>query len=39
VVEPIYDGLAKTFAPLSLKLDYEHIEETRPKLAELLRRS
>ena len=36
VVKPIYEGVEKSLAPLGFKLDYEHLEETRPKIAELL---
>ncbi|UCG56607.1 MAG: acyltransferase family protein [Phycisphaerales bacterium] len=36
-VKGIYDGLAGALAPLGLKLDYERIERTRPRIAEMLR--
>ena len=35
-VEGIYDYFSKVYAPLGLKLDYEHIKATRPKIAEML---
>ena len=35
--KPIYDGLGAGLAPLGLKLDYKHIEATRPEIAEMLR--
>jgi len=35
-VIPIYDYLRGTLGPLGLKLDYDYIEETRPKIAEML---
>ncbi|KPK89817.1 hypothetical protein AMJ80_09255 [bacterium SM23_31] len=33
----IYDGLGAALGPLGLKLDYERIKTTRPKIAEMLR--
>jgi ankyrin repeat protein len=36
-VKPIYDSIQKGLAPLGLKLNYERIQETRPKIAEMLR--
>jgi fucose 4-O-acetylase-like acetyltransferase len=33
----IYNGLGTALAPLGLKLDYERIKMTRPKIAEILR--
>ena len=36
-VKPIYDSIQKGLAPLGLKFDYERIQETRPKIAEMLR--
>jgi uncharacterized protein len=35
--KPIYDGLGASLAPLGLKLDYQHIEATRPEIAAMLR--
>lgn len=35
--KPIYDGLAAALAPLGLVLDYDHIQETRPVIADMLR--
>ena len=35
-VKPFYDGLGAALAPLGLKLDYQRIETTRPKIAEML---
>jgi len=35
-VKPMYDGFAAALAPAGLVLDYEHIKETRPKIAEML---
>jgi hypothetical protein len=37
-VKPIYDFLQAVLGPLGLKLDYERIKTTRPKIAEILRR-
>lgn len=36
-VKAIYDALRKGLEPLGLRLDYERIKETRPKMAEMLR--
>ncbi|MDX2444891.1 MAG: acyltransferase family protein [Bacteroidales bacterium] len=36
-VKGIYEYFGTTFAPLGLKLDYEQIEMTRPRIAEILR--
>jgi len=36
-VKSIYDYLSATLAPAGLKLDYERIKATRPKIAEMLR--
>jgi hypothetical protein len=36
-VKPIYDMLQMMLGPLGLELDYAYIEETRPKIAEILR--
>jgi hypothetical protein len=36
-VKGIYDSIRKALRPLGLKLDYERIKMTRPKIAEMLR--
>ncbi len=36
-VKPIYDQMTKDLGALGLKLDYKHLEETRPIIAELLK--
>ena len=36
-VKPIYDFILGVLGPYGLKLDYEFIKETRPKIAEILR--
>lgn len=36
-MKPIYDLLVVVLGPLGLKLDYERIKATRPKIAEMLR--
>jgi hypothetical protein len=36
-VKPIYDFIQGVLGPHGLKLDYEFIKETRPKIAEILR--
>ncbi len=36
-VKAIYDAIRKGLEPLGLRLDYERIKETRPKIAEMLR--
>jgi hypothetical protein len=36
-VKPIYDQFSKDLGPLGFKLDYEYVEATRPRIAELLR--
>ena len=36
-VKEIYDIFSKDLGPLGLKLDYKYLEETRPKIAEMLR--
>ena len=36
-VKPIYDSFGQALGPLGLELDYEHIGETRPQIAEMLR--
>ncbi|MHC4325538.1 MAG: ankyrin repeat domain-containing protein [Planctomycetota bacterium] len=35
-VKAIYDSIAKGLKPLGLKLDYERIKKTRPRIAEML---
>ena len=35
-LKPIYDGLAAALGPMGLKLDYKHIEATRPVIAGIL---
>ena len=35
--KPIYDELGTALGPLGLKLDYEHIQATRPTVAQMLR--
>ena len=35
-VQGIYDQVSKDLGPLGLKLDYEYIKTTRPKIAEML---
>lgn len=37
IVKAIYDQFSKDLGPLGFKLDYEQIEKTRPKIAEMLR--
>ncbi len=37
-VKGIYEQVAKDLGPLGLKLDYDHIERTRPMIAEMLER-
>lgn len=37
VVKPIYEQLNKDLGPFGLKLDYEHLENTRPIVANLLK--
>jgi ankyrin repeat protein len=36
VVKPIYDQFSKDLGPLGLKLNYDHLEETRPVIADML---
>ena len=36
-VKPIYDQLGAALGPIGLKLDYERIKATRPRIAEMLR--
>jgi hypothetical protein len=36
-LKPVYDNLAKSMAPMGIRFDYKYLEETRPKIAELLR--
>jgi ankyrin repeat protein len=36
-VKGIYDSIGKALMPLGLRLDYERIKTTRPKIAEMLR--
>lgn len=36
-VKGIYDFMVQAFSPLGLKLDYEHLEKTRPIIAEMLK--
>jgi len=36
-VKGIYDSLGAALGPLGLKLDYERIERTRPRIAKMLR--
>ncbi len=36
-VKGIYDHLGKAFKPLGLRLDYERIKRTRPRIAEMLK--
>ncbi len=38
-VKEIYDEFSKALGPLGLKLDYKQLEETRPIIAEMLRKS
>ena len=35
-VKPIYEQLEKALSPLGLQLDYQRLEATRPKIAEML---
>jgi len=35
-VRPVYEHFEKTLGPAGLKLDYERLEATRPKIAEML---
>jgi hypothetical protein len=35
-VKPFYDQISKDLGPLGLKLDYKHVESTRPIIAKLL---
>jgi len=35
-VKSMYDGLGAALEPMGLKLDYEHIKTTRPKIVEML---
>jgi hypothetical protein len=35
-VKPIYDQFSKDLGPFGFKLDYDHVQETRPKIAEML---
>ncbi|MFC2132421.1 ankyrin repeat domain-containing protein [Bacteroidota bacterium] len=37
IVKAIYDQFNKDLGPMGLKLDYEKIEKTRPRIAEMLR--
>lgn len=36
-VKPIYEQFSKDLGPLGFKLDYEYVEATRPRIAEMLR--
>ena len=36
-VKPAYDALGKMLAPIGLKLDYDYVRETRPKIAAMLK--
>jgi ankyrin repeat protein len=36
VVKPIYDQFSKDLGPVGLKLNYDHLEETRPVIADML---
>ena len=36
-VKFIYDQFSKDLGPLGFKLDYDYVEATRPKIAEMLR--
>jgi uncharacterized protein len=36
-VKGVYDRIGKSLAPLGLRLDYERIKRTRPRIAEMLR--
>ena len=36
-VKPVYDQLNRDLGPFGLKLDYEHLEKTRPTIAKLLK--
>jgi len=36
-VKPIYDEFSKILGPLGFKLDYKHVEKTRPLIASMLR--
>lgn len=38
-VQPIYDQLAKDLGPLGLKLNYEYLESTRPKIASMIQQA
>ncbi len=38
-VKPVYDSMARSLAPLGLQLDYEYIQQTRPKIIQMLRPS
>lgn len=35
--KPIYDQISKNLGPFGLKLDYKHLEKTRPIISELLK--
>ena len=35
-VKPVYDKLSSDLAPLGFSLDYEHLKQTRPKIAAML---
>lgn len=37
VVKPIYELVESLLAPLGMELDYEHIQKTRPIIADMLR--
>lgn len=36
-IKPVYDQISKDLGPFGLKLDYKHLEKTRPIIAELLK--
>ncbi len=38
-VKPFYDQISKDLGPLGLKLDYQQIEETRPVIAEMIKKA
>ena len=35
-VKGIYEQVARDLGPMGLKLDYDHLETTRPRIAEML---
>ncbi len=38
-VKPIYDQLSKDLGPFGFKLDYDYIKETRPVIAEMIKKA